>query len=123
MLIQPDPILFYDDIVLFEDELADNGTAMLTVKLRVMPTCFFSLQRFFLRVDDVLFRVIEIRLFHQFGKDFVLRERQVRSATHDDLVEAYPNLEEDKGKLTDQQYIASILPLLDTQMEKIPLSE
>ena len=28
-----EPILFYDDIVLFEDELADNGTSILNVKV------------------------------------------------------------------------------------------
>jgi len=32
-LRKPEPILFFDEIVLFEDELADNGTAMYTVKL------------------------------------------------------------------------------------------
>ena len=28
-----EPILFYDENILYEDELADNGTAMLTVRL------------------------------------------------------------------------------------------
>jgi type 2A phosphatase activator TIP41 len=29
----PEPIYFYDENVLFEDELADNGTATLIVKV------------------------------------------------------------------------------------------
>ncbi|KAG0178237.1 hypothetical protein DFQ28_000650 [Apophysomyces sp. BC1034] len=29
----PEPILFYDETVLYEDELADNGTAMLSIRL------------------------------------------------------------------------------------------
>ncbi|KAG0800506.1 hypothetical protein G6F22_002160 [Rhizopus arrhizus] len=33
-LKRPEPILFYDENILYEDELADNGTAMLTVRLR-----------------------------------------------------------------------------------------
>ncbi len=33
MLKRPDPILFYDEIVLYEDELADNGIAQLSVKV------------------------------------------------------------------------------------------
>lgn len=80
-LQRQDPILFYDEVVLFEDELADNGTALLTIKVvsnqactycslipqRVMPTSFFVLQRFFLRVDDVLFRVFDTRLYHEFA--------------------------------------------------------
>ncbi|CAG8765550.1 18853_t:CDS:2, partial [Racocetra fulgida] len=29
----PEPILFYDEVILFEDELADNGTAILNSKV------------------------------------------------------------------------------------------
>ena len=32
-LKRPDPILFYDENILFEDELADNGTAVLSTKV------------------------------------------------------------------------------------------
>lgn len=42
-LKKPDPILFYDENILFEDELADNGTAVLTTKvvriLTLMTDC------------------------------------------------------------------------------------
>ena len=61
-----EPILFYDDIVLYEDELADNGSSIVNVKVRVMPSGFLVLQRFFLRVDDVVFRVFDTRLYCQF---------------------------------------------------------
>ena len=37
-----DPILFFDQNILFEDELADNGASLMTVKLRVMPTWFVT---------------------------------------------------------------------------------
>ncbi|SNX82696.1 related to TIP41 - negatively regulates the TOR signaling pathway [Melanopsichium pennsylvanicum] len=62
-----EPILFYDDIVLYEDELADNGSSIVNVKVRVMPSGFLVLQRFFLRVDDVIFRVFDTRLYCQFA--------------------------------------------------------
>ncbi len=32
-LKQPDPILFWDDCILYEDELSDNGQAILSVKI------------------------------------------------------------------------------------------
>jgi type 2A phosphatase activator TIP41 len=32
-LKRQEPILFYDENILYEDELADNGTAMLTIRL------------------------------------------------------------------------------------------
>lgn len=33
------PILFYADVPLYEDELHDNGAVQLAAKIRVMPTC------------------------------------------------------------------------------------
>ena len=94
LLTSMDPILFYDDVILFEDELADNGSAIMNIKLRVMPRCFFALQRFFLRVDDVFFRVIEIRLFHQFGQQFLLREYQEKYSTSKELLDKHEVLYE-----------------------------
>lgn len=60
------PILFYDELVLYEDELGDNGSSMLTVKVRVMPEELLVLQRFFLRVDNVVFRVFDTRIYVSF---------------------------------------------------------
>ncbi|CAN6544402.1 unnamed protein product [Malus baccata var. baccata] len=39
-LASKEPILFYDEVVLYEDELADIGVSLLT---RVMPTSWFLL--------------------------------------------------------------------------------
>lgn len=64
-----EPILFYDDIVLFEDELGDNGCSMLGIKVRVMPSGFLILQRFFLRVDNVVFRIFDTRLYVGFDDE------------------------------------------------------
>lgn len=33
------PILFYVDVPLYEDELHDHGAVQLAAKIRVMPTC------------------------------------------------------------------------------------
>ena len=60
-LKQREKILFYKDIVLYEDELDDNGCSKLSIKIRVMPSGFFCLQRFYLRVDNTLIRVIDTR--------------------------------------------------------------
>lgn len=60
------PILFFDDIVIYEDDLHDNGQAQYSVKLRVMPTCAYVLARLFVRVDNVILRVRETRLLIDF---------------------------------------------------------
>ena len=92
-LTRPDPILFYAEVPLFEDELHDNGSSGLLVRIvsstinlsyslylavpqRVMPTCIFILSRFTLRVDDVLFRTHDTRIYHSFSSQppVVVRE-------------------------------------------------
>ncbi|XP_075910574.1 TIP41-like protein isoform X3 [Petromyzon marinus] len=71
-------ILFFDEVLLYEDELHDHGTAVLSVKVRVMPSFLFLLLRYFLRVDGVLLRSNETRLYHQTGTDYLLREYSSR---------------------------------------------
>ena len=78
-------ILFFDEVILYEDELDDNGSAVLNVKIRVMPSGFFLLSRFYLRVDDTLVRVVDTRLHFEVGNDFALREYTEREATFDQL--------------------------------------
>ena len=62
-LMRREPILFFQNLILFEDELSDNGCAQLSVKLRAMKSCFLLLLRFYLRVDDVMVRVIDSRFY------------------------------------------------------------
>ncbi|KAI9118772.1 hypothetical protein K1719_010217 [Acacia pycnantha] len=50
-----------------EDELVDNGVSLHTVKARVMPSSWFLLLRFWLRVDGVLIRLRDTRLHCIFG--------------------------------------------------------
>lgn len=78
-------ILFYDEIDLFEDELADHGMAKCSVKIRFMDDSFFILLRYFLRVDNVFVRYFDTRYYHEFGKKFVLREFTNREATVSEL--------------------------------------
>ncbi|XP_023016005.1 TIP41-like protein [Leptinotarsa decemlineata] len=73
-LKEKEKILFYQELMLYEDELHDNGISSCTLKIRVMPSSFFVLLRFFLRVDNVMVRVNDTRVFHDFSTDYVLRE-------------------------------------------------
>lgn len=97
MLKRPDPILFFDELVLYEDELADNGTCKLSVKLRVMPTCWFVLMRMYLRVDQVLVRVVDTRFFHAYGTNHVVRERKVCQADFKTLRQVAEDVRDDQG--------------------------
>lgn len=71
-----DPILFFEENILFEDELGDNGISLLSVKLRVMNYGFYVLLNHFLRVDQVVFKSTSTRYFHSFDQNFILKEER-----------------------------------------------
>uniref|UniRef100_A0A8D2N689 TIP41-like protein n=1 Tax=Zonotrichia albicollis TaxID=44394 RepID=A0A8D2N689_ZONAL len=73
-------IMFFEEVLLFEDELHDHGVSSLSVKVRVMPSSFFVLLRFFLRVDGVLIRMNDTRLHHEADKTYMLREYTSRES-------------------------------------------
>ena len=81
-LKRPDPILFFDDVVLYEDELADNGIAVMQCKIRVMEKRLLLLCRFFLRIDDVIFRIKDVRLFVEFEENLVIRDIKEQEDTY-----------------------------------------
>jgi type 2A phosphatase activator TIP41 len=62
------PILFFDELILYEDDLHDNGHVQFSLKIRVMPTCGFVLARLWVRIDRVLLRLRETRVMFEFGK-------------------------------------------------------
>lgn len=109
-LTRPDPILFYAEIPLFEDELHDNGSSALIVRIRVMPTCIFILSRFTLRVDNVLFRTYDTRMYHSFvGKPArVVREVSGWEAPYGTVKQRLPK-RDDLTPLTDPTWISKIL--------------
>ena len=74
LLRRPDPILFFDEVVLYEDEMADNGITMFSCKIRVMPDRLLLLCRFFMRLDNVLLRIRDTRVYVDFGTGEVIRE-------------------------------------------------
>ncbi|THV08247.1 type 2A phosphatase activator TIP41 [Dendrothele bispora CBS 962.96] len=109
-LTRPDPILFYAEIPLFEDELHDNGSSALLVRIRVMPTCIFILSRFVLRVDGVLFRTYDTRMYHSLTSSppLVVRETSGWEAPYD-MVKNFLPKRNDLTPLTDPTFIGKIL--------------
>ena len=63
------PILLFDDIHLYEDDLHDNGDVSLNIKVRVMPKCWYILQRLYVRVDYVCVKCREVRYFCLFDNN------------------------------------------------------
>ncbi|VDN18162.1 unnamed protein product [Gongylonema pulchrum] len=101
-----DPINFYSELIF--------------VRLRVMPTCLFLLCRFYLRVDDVLVRICDTRLYKEIESNSTLlrqwtrREMKLADSPHVVRSNAYspsavydhlPTVEEEITKLVRPELI------------------
>jgi len=74
LLKRPDPILHFEEVVLYESELDDNGISIYSIKLRVMPERMLLLARNFMRLDNVLFRIRDTRVYIDFRAQKIIRE-------------------------------------------------
>ena len=74
LLKRPDPILFFEEVVLYESELDDNGISIFSCKLRVMPDRMLLLCRLFMRLDNVLVRIRDTRIYVDFKLGKVIRD-------------------------------------------------
>ncbi|XP_071725102.1 TIP41-like protein [Rutidosis leptorrhynchoides] len=121
-LASKEPILYYDEVVLYEDELADNGVSLLTVKVRVMPSSWFLLLRFWLRVDGVLMRLRDTRMhciFKSKENPVILRECCWREASFQALnAKGYPA---DSAAYSDPSIISQKLPVVMHKSQKLKL--
>jgi type 2A phosphatase activator TIP41 len=50
-----------------------------------MKDCFFGLLRCYLRVDNVMVRIMDTRIFHSFGDNYIFREFNVKEDTYESL--------------------------------------
>lgn len=116
-LMQREKILFYHDLTLFEDELHDHGVAKSSVKIRVMPSGFYVLLRFFLRVDNVLIRMVDTRYYYEHAVNYILREFTTREAKVADLLHVPPPC------FIEPNDIEKHLPIMNQTFEKITITD
>mmetsp|Transcript_26928 Transcript_26928/g.27967 ORF Transcript_26928/g.27967 Transcript_26928/m.27967 type:complete len:391 (-) Transcript_26928:31-1203(-) len=79
------PVINFWELPLYDDELNDNGLSMGNFRLRVMKDCFFGLLRSYLRVDNVMVRIVDTRIYHELGSNVIIRDFQVRENTYDQI--------------------------------------
>ena len=78
-------IIFFTALNLYEDDLEDSGFSQASMKFRVMKDCFYAFIRSYVRIDNVMVRSIETRIFHDFTTDHILRQFSLKEASYDDL--------------------------------------
>ncbi|EJT81416.1 type 2A phosphatase activator TIP41 [Gaeumannomyces tritici R3-111a-1] len=126
LLKRRDPILFFDEVVLYESELDDNGISLYSVKVRVMEHRMLLLARLYMRLDGVLVRVRDTRVYVDFDTGDVIREY---TAKEDKFENVKRNLMM-KGMLPDaittalrdSNQVAELLPVVEHDLENLNLA-
>ena len=122
LLKRPDPIRFFDEVMLYEDELADNGITMLSCKIRVMPDRLLLLCRFFMRLDDVMFRIRDTRVFVEFATGEVIREYTAQEEKFETVRQKLAITREDVPALMrDSNKLSQLLPVVEKTVERLIL--
>jgi type 2A phosphatase activator TIP41 len=122
LLTRPDPILFWEETPIYEDELADNGITDLNVRVRVMPDRLLLLSRFFLRLDDVLFRIRDTRVYVEFATGEVIREYTAREEKYEVVRRKLAERREDvMVVMREPARLVELLPVVERVVEKVVL--
>lgn len=90
---------------------------------RVMDDYFFILLRCFLRVDKVILRMIDTRFYHEFDKDYIIREDSLRQESFESICRRHPIVADDPRYITDVNWLANVLPILEMKNLKISVKE
>lgn len=78
-----------------------------------MPSGFFVLLRYALRVDHVMARVCDTRIHYEVGNNYFLRQFQTKQASFKSLGEADPH------QFSDINALAQHLPVTSEVTEKV----
>ncbi|KAL8370839.1 hypothetical protein RB595_000942 [Gaeumannomyces hyphopodioides] len=126
LLKRRDPILFFDEVVLYESELDDNGISLYSVKVRVMEHRMLLLARLYMRLDNVVVRVRDTRVYVDFGTGDVIREYTAKEDKFENVKRGLMM----KGMLPDaittalrdSNQVAELLPIVEHDLENLNLA-
>ncbi|RDA84528.1 hypothetical protein CP532_1495 [Ophiocordyceps camponoti-leonardi (nom. inval.)] len=126
LLKRRDPMLFFDEVLLYESELDDNGISVYSAKLRVHEKRMLLLCRLFMRLDNVIVRLRDTRVYVDFETDEVIREYTAKESSFESVKSALLA----KGLLPDEVTVAlrdpnqldPILSLVEQTTEAVNLS-
>ena len=84
--IKVENVLNYKQVHFFEDELGDIGFSEGKIGFGVMEDCFLGLMRCYLRVDNMIVRNIDTKIYHKFGDKYIIRNFLVKENTYEELI-------------------------------------
>jgi type 2A phosphatase activator TIP41 len=78
-------MLNYNQIHFFEDELGDIGYSEGKIGFGIMEKCFLGLMRSYIRVDNMIVRNIDTKIYHNFGENYIIRNFTVKEKNYEEL--------------------------------------
>ncbi|KAF2159349.1 hypothetical protein M409DRAFT_71121 [Zasmidium cellare ATCC 36951] len=118
LLARQDPIQFFDAVDLYEDELADNGIALLNIKVRMMPERLLLLSRFFLRLDGVVIRIRDTRVYVEHAEKKVIRQYTAKEEEYEVVQEKLRGMRENVPEaFRDANKLAPMLRTIEDRTE------
>ncbi|KAI2612619.1 TIP41-domain-containing protein [Hypoxylon fragiforme] len=125
LLKRRDPILFFDEVMLYESELDDNGISVLSVKVRVHEHRMLLLARLYMRLDNVVARIRDTRVYVDFAQEEVTREYTAKELGFEEVKRKLlmTGLVPDAvtAALRDANKIADLLPIVEQTLESVSL--
>ena len=85
-----------------------------------MIDCWFGILRSYLSIDNVLVRIVDTRIFYEFGKNYIIRNFSVKENTYNEIKSKGFNTNSDWA-LSNQQsdLISGVLDILININDKI----
>lgn len=110
--------------MLYEDELADNGIAVLSVKIRVMEKRLLLLSRFFLRLDGVIVRIRDTRVYIELDTNRIIRQYTAKEDGYENMRrKLHVRPESAPEALRDADLVASLLPIVEDRLEFLTVGD
>ncbi|KAI5366219.1 putative TIP41-like protein [Septoria linicola] len=123
LLSRQDPIQFFDAVDLYEDELADNGIALFNIKVRMMPERLLVLSRYFLRLDGVIIRIRDTRVYVEHSTNKVIRQYTSKEENYDVVAEKLKGMRENVPEaFRNVNKLAQILPTIEDTTDVIEMT-
>ncbi|GAB9465615.1 hypothetical protein Gpo141_00003018 [Globisporangium polare] len=116
-----EPILWFEDVALYEDELHDHGVSAMSIKMRVMPSGFYVLARYWMRLDHVVVRLHETRIHHLFGSAQLIREYTRKEESFENLFALGHT--KNMANYTNIDTFQHLLPVREAVYEKVAISK
>lgn len=121
LLSRQDPILFFDAVDLYEDELADNGITLLKIKVRMMSERLLVLSRLFLRLDGVIVRIRDTRVYVEHSGEKIVRQYTAKEEKYEVLKKELERRRENVPEAFRDEVL--LAPMLRTVEDKVEVFE